>query len=184
VNPLARKVVRRYLADLHPPLGDPGGPCQVIRRIHEEIRSPRLEDQLTEEVEKGEDLSNPEAAKVYQIDRELGVNFVRNILIGPHAQYRMDLRSVTVKDVQQALAGFNKMLNTLRSKKSPAAEGYQRQLARGEPIKWIDPKTNLTVVFAMESRDTLKVVTTYWPGVETPKIPAQGCPVTKAPSAS
>ena len=172
---LSRRVAARY-ADLQRPLGDPGGPCQVIQRIHEEVRAPNVQEQLIEEVEQGEDLSNPEAAKIYRLDREMGFRFVRNLLIGPHAQYRMDLRSITVKNVQEALAGFGKTVNDLKSRKHPGYDSYARQLNSGEPIKYTDRKLDLTVVFAMEGRDTVKVVTTYWPGKETPHVPPQGCP--------
>ena len=174
---LALRVAARYLrADLQPPLGDPGGPCQVIQRIQDEIPNPNLREHLIDEVEEGDDLSNPEAAKIYSLEREMGVRFVRNLLIGPHAQYRMDLRSIKVKDVQETLAGFSKMVNTLKSKKHPGYNSYAKQLSSGEAIKYTDPKTDLTVVFAMEGRDTVKVVTTYWPGKPTPHAPAQGCP--------
>jgi len=177
MDDLCHRVAARYrLADLSPPLGDPGGPCQVIQRIQEEVRTPALQDHLIDEVEDGVDLANPEAAKIYHLDRELGVRFVRNILIGPHAQYRMDLRSITVKNVQDALAGFGKLVNDLKSRKHPGYDSYARQLNSGEPIKYTDRKLDLTVVFALEGRDTVKVITTYWPGKETPRIPTKGCP--------
>jgi len=51
---LALRVAARYLrADLQPPLGDPGGPCQVIQRIEEEVPNPNLREHLIDEVEEG-----------------------------------------------------------------------------------------------------------------------------------
>ena len=83
-------------ADLHPPLGKPGGPNHLIQRIVTEVDDQPTEDRLVREVEHGKDLSNEEAAKVYPLGSEPGVGVIRNILIGPHAEYRMDLRSVKI----------------------------------------------------------------------------------------
>ena len=175
---LAQRVVARYLqADLHPPLGVPGGPCQVIQRIREEVRTPDMQQQMVKEVSKGDDLSNPEAAKVYELDREAGTGPIRQILIGPHAQYRMDLRRITVRHVQATFSGFFKRLNDLKSQSSPMYVYYAKRLMEGQPIEYEDPKVKLLVIFAMEGRDSAKIITTYWPGTNDPRMPPGGCPV-------
>ena len=70
-----------------PPLGWPGGLCHTVERIQEEVVDQRLEDQLTDKVEKGQSLTNPEAAKVYEVETERGVsNTFSRVKIGPHAQ--------------------------------------------------------------------------------------------------
>ena len=73
-------------ADLSPPLGFPGGPCHVVQRIDEEVRNPRMRDTLTDKVEHGEKLTNPEAAKVYSIETDRGGGLFKTIKITPPVQ--------------------------------------------------------------------------------------------------
>lgn len=172
----------RRQADLTPPLGYPGGPCHVVRRIDEEVRNPRLKDHLTDEVEKGQSLSNPEAAKVYDLEVERGPRGpFKNLIIGPHSQYRMDLRGVQVPAVRGAIQDFLKNLNDWKSRQDWQYDHYTEMLARGEPIEWVDKRTGLFVVFSRNGRDGLKLVTTYWKGEPDPKGPGLGqCPVTSS----
>lgn len=169
---LAKRVIARFLqkADLNPPLGYPGGPCHVVERIQDQVRSPKLKEDLSTEVETGHKLSNPDAAKVYHIETERGVGMFQRLLISAHAQYRMDLRSVTVPAVRVALQSFNKLLMNLKSQQSPALERITRELQQGT-YEWVDPKMQLAIVLAMESRDTVKLVTTYWKGDSDPRPP-------------
>jgi len=167
--------VGRRQADLTPPLGYPGGPCQVVQRIEEEIKSPRLQEHLTDEVEKGKALSNPEAAKVYDLEVETGPKGpFKKLLIGPHAQYRMDLRGIQVPVVRGAIQDFLKNLNDWKSRQDWQYNHYSEMLARGEPIEWIYDRTKLFVVFARSGRDAVKLVTTYWKGIKDPQGPGQG----------
>lgn len=161
------------LADLTPPLGYPGGPCYVVQRIDQEIREPRLKDHLIDEVESGHSLTNPEAAKVYDLEAEPGVGIAKRILIGPHAQYRMDLRQITVPQIRATLKTYSKLLNDWKSQKSPKYQAW----ARGEKILFTEPRLGLTIVFAPAGRDTLKLITTYWEGEPDPKPPGVGCEV-------
>ena len=98
-------------ADLAPPLGWFGGPCKVVQRIEDEVGNPRLRENLSEKVEDGKKLTNPEAAKVYTVEREKGGGLFRAIRITAHAQYRMDQRGITVGDLRVSLAHFSKKLN-------------------------------------------------------------------------
>jgi len=176
VSPTARRVLARFLAaDLDPPLGEPGGPCQVVRRIRDQVSSPVLQEHLIDEVEHGADLSNPEAAKVYHLDHEPGTGFIKQILIGPHAQYRMDLRAVTVDDVRGALATFNKQLAQHQSRNPKLHTLLTTKLTYGDEIRFEGP-SRLTVVFAMKGAAAM-IVTTFWDGVPDPRAPSQGCPV-------
>ena len=163
-------------SDLSPALGYPGGPCQVVQRINQEVRNPRLRDQLIEEIESGDDLSNPEASKVYDMETERGAGLARRLLIGPHAQYRMDLRAVTVPQVRAALKEFSKQFNDWKSQQSPRYKSVAWDLMESRPVEFKD-KQGLLIIFTMEGRDTIKLITTYWPGQRDPKIPREGCPV-------
>lgn len=157
-------------ADLSPSLGKPGGPCQIVRRIEDEIQSPRLKDQLTDKVEDGKSLSNPEAAKIYDVEVEKAKGIVTKMMIGPHTQYRMDLRKVTVKDLQRAFAEWTKQFHALRKSGSPQYEEIREMLNNGETIKYTSPQ-NLTVVFVGKQKGTVQIVTTWWQGVKDPPPP-------------
>ena len=164
-------------ADLNPPLGKPGGPCYVVQRIDKQVQNPKLRDDLIDEVESGEDLSNAEASKVYGLDKEPGVGLLESILITAHGQYRMDLRGITVDDVRFALGSFAKQMDDWQKLKSPA---YQRMLdlmQRGEKIEWTG-KNRLKVIFEVAGT-TARLVTTYWKGAGDPPPPRTECPLPK-----
>lgn len=161
-------------SDLSPALGYPGGPCQVVERIEQEVRNPGLRERLIHEIEEGDDLSNPEAAKVYDTEQERGVGMARRLLIGPHTQYRMDLRAITVPQIRAALASFTKLLNDWKSQQSPLYKSHARDLAEGRPVEFTD-RMGLTIVFVLTGPSTVKLVTTYWKGERDPVIPRDGC---------
>lgn len=169
-------------ADLQPPLGWPGGLCHTVERIQEEVTDPRLEDQLTEKVERGVELTNPEAAKVYEIETEQGVSSTFSRLrIGPHAQYRMDLRGVTVGDVRVSLKHFLKQMGDWKSRGDWQYNRNVESLQRSEPVEWLDKKLgDLVVIFSAEGPGAIKLITTYWKGLPDPKGPAESCPVRQA----
>jgi len=170
--PKGRVEVPSKTADLMPPLGYPGGPCHVVQRIDDQVRNPRVKDNLTDQVQDGKSLSNPSAAKVYRLEKERGPGGpIKQILIGPHAQYRMDLRGVTVTEVRLALKRFTKQLNDWKSRKDFQYEHFITRFQRGESYEYTDPGLKLTVVFAGHGRDTAKIVTTYWKGQPDPPPP-------------
>ena len=61
------------------PIGLPGGPCHVIRNIEEADVPESVKDDLIQDVERGRDLSNQDASKVYDICSRL--NVVSNFFI-------------------------------------------------------------------------------------------------------
>jgi hypothetical protein len=179
----ASRVADRFLrADRDPPLGWPGGPCHVIDRIRDHVRNPNLREELIDDVEFGDDLTNPEAAQVY------GANLVernvksplpfriheRRLLIGPHAQYRMDLRGVTVPEVRAAIAAWAKDWANERSRKSPIARRWEESLAHGEGIRYTDRRSGLIVAFDLMGSDAIKVITVFWDGGVPPQPPGDG----------
>ena len=161
-------------ADLSPPLGYPGGPCQVVQRIEHEVRNPGLKQDLIEEVERGGKLSNPDASKIYDVEAEVGSGLIKRLMISAHGQYRMDLRGVTVPEVRLALKGFSKIMGDWKSQRHPSYQYYSDLLSRGQHIDWTDPKIGLTVVFVMRGRDTAVLITTYWKGEQDPSPPSHG----------
>ena len=159
-------------SDLNPPLGWPGGPCQVIQRIHETIRNPRLREELVDDVEGYKGLSNADAAKVYKIELEKGgkPKFMQRLRITPHAQYRMDQRNITVPDVRVALNLFAKKFYDSKSQQGIFYRERSEDLARGEKILWVaKPIGRLAIVFVGEGQGTVTLVTAYWEGKSDPK---------------
>ena len=155
-------------SDLTPPLGKPGGPEHIEDRIKKRVTDPHLEQRLVDEVEHGVDLSNDEAAKVYPMGTEPGVGPIRQFLLGPHSEYRMDLRSITVDQVREALKTFIKEYQDGKSRKSWESEQWTKALKSGEKIEYEAPN-HLFVVFTAPRPDQVKIVTTYWKGRPDPK---------------
>lgn len=170
------RVADAYLrnADLNPPLGYPGGPCQVIERVREQVRQPRTQQEIVDEVEEGEDLANSDAARVYHPFVERGPpGPFKQIVVQSHVQYRMDLRGVTVPAVRAALQSFVKHYSDLKSRGPSFVRDLEEDMARSEVINWTDPRLKLTVVFRVQGKD-LVLITTYWKGEENPRPPGDG----------
>lgn len=173
----SRRVADRYLrtADLTPPLGFPGGPCQVVERARGSVHNPRLLDSIEDRVEQGVDLPNADAAKVYpDLDESLPAGHMfRRMLIQSHAQYRMDLRGIPVTAVRAALLAFVKDYRDRKSRDPVRVRGLEEALARAEVIDWTDPRLGLTVVFAPRGRD-VSIVSAYWRGEPEEPAPGEG----------
>jgi len=156
-------------ADLSPPLGWKGGPCKVVDRIEQMVRTPALREDLAEKVEHGQKLTNSEAAKVYSIETDRGGGMFKSVKITPHAQYRMDQRAITVGDLRVALMNYSHQLNDWKSRDSWEWQQFTMDSMRGEPIEWNDKKLgNLRVVF-VNDRGTAKIVSTYFVGESDPR---------------
>jgi hypothetical protein len=179
------RVADRHLqrvADATPPLGWPGGPCHVIDRIRDNVRDPRLREDLVDDVEFGEDLTNPEAAKVYgpnMVERNVQTPLPfkvdkRLLLIGPHAQYRMDYRGITVPMVRAAIASWAKAWADERSRNSPLARRWEESLAHGEGVRYTDPRSDVTVAFDFEGSNGIKIITVFWGDGTNPYPPGEG----------
>jgi len=157
-------------ADLNPPLGSPGGPCRVIQRIQDKVNNPGVRERLTQDVERGRSLGNPQAGRAYKINKEpVQAGSFDKVVIGPHAGYRMDFRTITVPVILKGVRNFVK------------ADEYEvhETLARGKPVRWDDPSMRLTLVLVKVGPKTLKVVTSYWTGKKDPPAPGDTCSVTK-----
>ena len=144
----------------------------MVERIHDEVRNPRLREHLTEKVEDGDKLTNPEANVVYNMERDRGtkVKFLSKLNITPHAQYRMDQRGITVNDLRVALMSFAKAFYDSKSKNGYEYQSWSEDLAYGKQIRWVDDKNGqLAVVFQSDGRNGVNIVTAYWEGLSDPK---------------
>jgi len=157
-------------ADLTPPLGWMGGPCKVVERIEDGVRTPALREDLAEKVEHGQKLTNPEASKVYQMEANRGGGLIERIRITPHAQYRMDQRAITVGDLRSFFMDFTKKLNDWKSQKAWEYGHYTSLLSSGQLVEWVDKRLgDLQVVFEITGRGEATIVTTYWKGEPDPR---------------
>lgn len=162
--PSSIRMARDLKADLMPPLGHPGGTCKVVKRIVDEIENPRLESQLVNEVQRGNPLSNPAAQKVYAPEKERGA-WKFKLLLTPHAQYRMDLRGITVPEVRAALDHFFRDMNADRSRGNSTL--YDKFMTQ-QPMESHDKRTNTFFAFVKRNNDVV-VITTYKPGESDPR---------------
>lgn len=179
MDSLVERVAMKFQGDLHPPLGDPGGPCQVIQRIDHAIHNPGLRDELVNEVNKGEDLANSDAAKVYPMAHDKGVGPIKGIRMTSHGQYRMDLREVTVQDVRNTLGSLLQQMGMWKQKNHPSYKKYQTDLDKGNKIEWTNPKSGLKIVFALVN-GVADIITTYWLGESNPSPPHGKCEIKHA----
>lgn len=170
-------VVRSRTSDLNPPLGRPGGPCYVVRRIDDAVTSPALKTKLVDKVEEGEDLSNPEAASVYELEAERTRGLFPRLYIGPHAQYRMDLRGVTVRNLQDAMEELAKVFHAARKTRDMVKLRPFEAFASGQKLEYVT-RTGLQVVLAPRPGGA-QVVTTFWKGRPDPSPPGQCDPMAR-----
>ena len=167
------RVAVRYLqGDLNPPLGKPGGPCQVVKRIEMQVTNPSVQHDLIDEIEYGDQFSNSDASKVYGPDIELVGGAFRKMQLSSHAQYRMDLRGLTVTTLQRSLMALSTEMK--RDKRLEA------DVLSGEPFRWDDQQRGFTVVLAAESSDMVRIITLFPKGTPDPKPPGEGGCVTGA----
>jgi hypothetical protein len=159
------------VADAFPPLGYPGGPCYTMQRIHDNVKNPKLVEDLVDKIEEGQELSNSESYKIYgDPEVEKGPHkIMETIVISSHAQYRMDQRGVTVTEVRLALVEFIKAFHDGKSKGSLEFRKWSEDMSWGEPIKWTSRiPDGLTVVFQVKNKSA-HVITTYWKGYQDPR---------------
>lgn len=160
-------------ADLYPPLG--GGPCRIVERILK-LRgvSPTTRERMVDQVESDVSLDNPTASDIYKPMRErTTVSPILPYDITAHGQYRMDLRRVTLKDLNAAVGEYFSTLQALR-RKSDAS--FQVELRKRLADGWVDSR-GLFLKLKVNNGDPI-VVTVYWMGGSDPKVPPGGCPHT------
>lgn len=168
------KSKRVRLADLNPSLGLPSvaGPCLIVERAEQNVRSPSTRDTLERKVEKGQELSNPEARMLYDTLVERGPGgLIKKMVLTGHAQYRMDLRGISVPELRVGFQAFQKNLNDWKSQNSPEYRRIAQAVASGGVVEYLFKKFNLFVAFVMSAKGTVRVVTVYRKGEPDPKAP-------------
>lgn len=171
-------------ADLNPPLGKNGGPCKVVDRIRQNVRNLRDQQTLVGLVERGEDLTNPQATVVYPAIQEVGPAPFRNITLRSHAQYRMDQRGITVPELKESLVEFRDLVKGVMDRYQKArgqvrALSHQdrevlERLQNNPKFDWQDK--NRTLVLGPEPNQNRLDVITVWDKSGNIPVPAGGCP--------
>ena len=134
-------------------LGYPAGICQVVDRIDDNIKNEDLEKDLISKVEKAEDLDNQEALLVYPriLETPIENNKLYNLIeLSSHAQYRMDLRGVTVGDIKVALKHFVKKFYNEKSQNTAQYIVWEKAIQRGTDMVFLDTRLgNLFLSFVI-----------------------------------
>ena len=164
----------RY-ADLNPSLGYPGGSCQVQERVRDRVRSERVQDYLIEKHQNEQKFDRKEEDAVYPDDLSIGkAGFIfPDIVLRSHAQHRMDLRGVTVKDIKEAFYWMNETIGDSRRRgvfDSPLERDLLDSMGRPERGRFDFPnglRMYLRVLRIKEERKGKKVVPTYKVRVES-----------------
>lgn len=115
-RPNPSRLALRY-ADLNPALGDPGGSCYLQKRIRDRVRGDKVQDYLIDKHQNEQKFTEAEENAIYPMDLDVGKagSVFYKILLRTHAMHRMDLRSVKLEDIKQALVGIgNAVLDTRR----------------------------------------------------------------------
>ena len=188
------QLVARYLkrADLNPSLGHPGGSCYLQRRVRETVRNQKVQNYLVDQYQNEQKWNRREEEAIYKDDYSIGkagASFPE-ILLRSHAQHRMDLRGVTVKDIKKAFYGWNQDMADARSRGRGETLFQERLVGsmRRPGGTWFDADNGLRLSLRLlrmgEVRKGKRQIPTYkvrvetalWPGEKTPDpIPEDEC---------
>jgi len=157
-------------ADLNPALGySTDGYCHARHRVLKNTPVGRIRDEFLSYLNRGNfkvEVPNRLLRAVYKTDlTEKGIGgggaYFRKIVLGAHAQFRMDLRGVTVPHIRSALKNFYKEMEGLPKRKRRELE---RKFAMGEKIVYPDyDDTRLEVVFIPQDKGRkVFIKTVYW----------------------
>ena len=124
--------------DLDPPLGYPGGPCHVIFRAVGSRLRPTSAQAIVENVSEGKDLSKSQEQALYddKFDKTPTSTSFKTVALSPHAQYRMDLRGVTMPQVRSAVNALHQKISKEKQSKSSWFQGYEKDLRTGKSRKF------------------------------------------------
>lgn len=176
---MAQQAVKDYLtvgktAKTPHALGLPGGPCHIIRDIESEQLPEGVKQDLIEDVEKGKDLSNSAADMIYPPQRlPADAKLFQKIFLTSHAQYRMNLRGVTLRELQGVFVEFDRWYRA-RVQAPDKLTGVQRKLmtdlAYGNAARFSGARSGITIVFAVDTkRREARLVSCWW--TNSPKTP-------------
>lgn len=161
------------------PLGLPGGPCHIIRKVEESNLTDRVKEELIIDIQKGKDLSNDDEKLLYQskvIPSRLAL--FKHLRLTSHVQFRMDQRGITVPEVESALAEFTKWYTYRvenKDKMSPQDKRLIQEISQGDSVRFDASKAGITIVFVVDARrKKARLVSTWWTNQPNPPKPRPG----------
>lgn len=164
-------------ADLNPALGfSTDGYCHSKKRVMDNTSMGRLRKEFLGYLDRGNfkvEVPNPLLKAVYKKELvEGGVGgrgkYFRQIILSSHAQFRMDLRGVTVSDIRQAFKNYKREMEDLPRRKRVELE---RKFEMGEKIDFPDYNgTKLFIAFIPQEKGRkVFIKTVYWINGSDPK---------------
>ena len=168
-------------SDLTPPLGFPGGPCHVSDRARTHVNQATF-TRIKNELEQRGRLSQSLERTVYPSRHLQRGRGKIDLLLTSHAQYRMDLRGITVPFLSVGFRSFEKwILNIIEKRQvsSKASLKFNQVLKQmqGDGFTWYDPKTNLEFGIKYSRnlpQNTFLISTVYHKKDPDPKAPGRG----------
>jgi hypothetical protein len=100
------------------------------------------------------------------------IDFIQEITLTSHAQYRMDQRRVTDRMVKSVIDEFFDWYERKKRTRNLSQEDRKKleNLTRNEGVRF-EGSSGLNVVFATPSPSRAEVITVYWPNRPDPDPP-------------
>ena len=176
---------RLRFPDKSPPLGNPGGPCHVYDRIRKKIQNERTQDALIQNMEQGNYALGAQAELALEggdlFDKVSPDSIFAWAAVSPHAQYRMDLRGVTLPELRSELEKFARFYQSNEARGTPWFREADDRWAQGNSVKWSSGRDLEIVVkvgghYDYPGRKGVLVVTVLVPGNNKPRpVPESSC---------
>jgi hypothetical protein len=129
----------RYIkmADLNPSLGHPGGSCYFQRRIRDRVRNKKVQDYLIDKHQTGPkvDWKDMEEDAIYGKDMDIGPvgQTLAEVILVPHTQRRMDIRSITIPEIKK---GLHEFMSEIHDEKRKGDSRLEKQLISRKDFEW------------------------------------------------
>lgn len=141
-------------------LGDPGGPCHIIRDIQEENLPRDVKQDLIREVQRGVSLRNDAALLLYE--RRRLPSFVRgfaSLVLTAHFQYRMNIRGIKFNTLKDVLKDFDAWL---RDQDSREVRSLLSDLSQGHTAKFDSTRHGISLIVASDSSNKNLKLVSIW----------------------
>jgi hypothetical protein len=153
-------------ADLSPSLGSgKGGPELIKKRIQDRALPANVSVAIQSAISNDRDPTPEQIRQLYPVLRVRGPEPFTILNLLPHAQYRMDLRCVTVTAIYKSLEAFVKQIRIWMNSKDPQQRIKVEALYKDQ-YDWIDPVSNLKIGIAVSRHNpgSLDIKTVFYQG--------------------
>jgi hypothetical protein len=162
------------------PLGEPGGPCHLIRHVEETRLPDVIKEELREDVREDGEFEKDNESLIYDQTsfRMRNDSPFNSVKLTHHVQHRMDQRSITVEDIKDGFEEFGRWYSHRKQNPGDMSredEQRLRGLQKGQKMAFEADRKNLKLVFRMgDRRSELILITAYWMGKPDPNAPSPG----------